>query len=231
MEIPNGHINSPVFILGVPRSGTSLVTGLLALNGLWVGQTLQGDEANPKGYFENIRLRENINKGLLTRLGADRSGVQSFPPMTGLPRVPNLRKVVFEMITEEGYNGSGPWGFKDPKLTLTWPIWHQEFPKARWIIVRRPTSSVVQSCLRAPFLRLHSTDPKFWRRFVAEYEERLDRMQAAGLWLRRLRSSDIIEGKLEWIAEVAREIGLPWNDELANGFVDRQHWRNAQGRT
>jgi hypothetical protein len=96
--------------------------------------------------------------------------------------------------------------------------------------VRRPTSSIVQSCLRAPFMRLHSTDPKFWRRFVAEYDQRLDRMQAAGLWLRRLHSSDIVEGKLERIAEVAREIGLSWNEDLANDFVDRQHWRNAQGR-
>jgi hypothetical protein len=229
MLAPTDHVNAPVFILGVPRSGTSLVTGLLALNGLWVGRTLAGDVSNPKGYFENIALRDGVNKELLSQLGYDRFGVQSLPPAVGLPRAPGLRKLVLSSIAAEGYDGSRPWGFKDPKLTLTWPIWHQEFPQARWIVVRRPTSSVVQSCLRAPFMRRHSTDPKFWRRLVAEYDQRLDRMQTAGLWLRRIRASEIIEGQLDRIAEIAQELGLNWNSDNAQDFVDRHHWRNAQG--
>ena len=226
---PTDHINSPVLILGVPRSGTSLVTGLLALNGLWVGRTMPGDMSNPRGYFENVTLREQVNKGLLRQLGYDEFGVQKLPPATGLPRAAGLRKLVFSTINGEGYDGRQPWGFKDPKLTLTWPIWHQEFPNARWIIVRRPTNSVIQSCLRTPFMRRHSADPKFWRRFVAEYDQRLDRMQSAGLWLRRIRASEIIDGQLDRIAALAKDLGLDWNQDFAQEFVDRQLWRDPEG--
>ncbi len=46
-------IPEPIVVLGCPRSGTSLVAGLLHAHGVWVGDCRAADEHNPRGYFEN----------------------------------------------------------------------------------------------------------------------------------------------------------------------------------
>lgn len=56
-------LDRPVLICGLPRSGTSLTAGILAICGLWLGRTVPGGGSeNPKGFFENVFLRERINK-------------------------------------------------------------------------------------------------------------------------------------------------------------------------
>jgi len=58
-----------IFILGMHRSGTSMVTGILNKCGLYLGSNLlMGARDNPTGHFEDRRFI-NLNNQILKRNG------------------------------------------------------------------------------------------------------------------------------------------------------------------
>lgn len=225
---PGKLFDAPVFVTGVPRSGTSMVTGLLGLCGLWLGQTVPGGKENIRGFFENVILRERVQKEIL-RLGRfDPLGVRLLPPATWHPGVTNLREVVAAALAAQQYNGQEGWGFKDAKLTLTWRAWHEHFPRARWVIVRRPSDEIVASCLRTSFMKQHSSDPAFWERFVAEYLERLTALQQAVGWSHLIEAGDLAAGRLDALKHLVGELGLAWRPDAIRAFVAPEHWNVPQ---
>jgi len=52
----------PLIVCGVPRSGTSLLTGLAVMHGAWVGDCRPADSRNPCGYFENEKIKKLLDK-------------------------------------------------------------------------------------------------------------------------------------------------------------------------
>ena len=111
----------PLFILGLPRSGTSLVAGMLKKMGFWCGSTVAGDGNNPKGYFEHSHIRETVIKKQLRDLGCDPLGVSKLPELESLPIDGGLRKTIFTLVKRDGYRDQRPWFYKDAKLSLLWP--------------------------------------------------------------------------------------------------------------
>lgn len=63
--------DAPIFITGLPRSGTSLIADCVALSGAWVGEKFGPDPYNRKGTFENVALREKLLKPHLTLMPTD----------------------------------------------------------------------------------------------------------------------------------------------------------------
>jgi hypothetical protein len=218
----------PVLITGLPRSGTSLVAGLLNACGLWLGNTLPGGQENPRGFFENVALREKLQKQILALGKFDPFGVVRLPPPDWRPVIGKFRDAIGMMLVEQGYEGKEPWGFKDAKLTLTWRIWNQHFPAARWILVRRPSDQVISSCLRTHFMRAHSTDPAFWRHFVNAYLERLAELEGTVAWVRTVESVPIIAGNYDSLERVVRDLELEWRGEAVRAFVMPEHWHRPQ---
>ena len=45
-----------ILVLGMHRSGTSALTGVLGLLDVYLADTTRGDENNKKGYFENSKV-------------------------------------------------------------------------------------------------------------------------------------------------------------------------------
>ncbi len=221
------HFRRPILVLGPPRSGTSLVAGCLACCGAWLGHTFGAAPANPKGFFESVQLREGVNKAILTALGCDPLGVADLPPLDGLPVQPEMREAILAAIRGEGYAGAGPWLFKDAKLTLLWPVWRAMFPDARWVIVRRREDDVVRSCLNTDFMVQHSSDPAFWRRFIAAYDERLDRLKAAGPWWREIQADALVGGDLAALRARVEALELTWDQAAVTGFITPGHWHAA----
>lgn len=218
----------PILVTGLPRSGTSLVAGILATCGAWTGRTVPRGRSNPKGYFENVALREGVDKRLLREIGRDPLGVLDLPPAEELPleRAPALAAEVRACVAAEGYGGERPWLFKDPKLLLLWPLWHAAFPAARWVVVRREREDVVRSCLRTHFLVQHSRDPEFWRRFADAYLERLRALDASAAWTREAWPQALVRGERGALRELAGELDLGWDEGAVRRFVAPRHWHS-----
>ena len=128
-----------VFIMGMHRSGTSLVTGLLHHCGLHLGgPLLMGAKDNPKGHWEHKKFI-NINNDLLKRNGGSWRNPPAGVNWGGLkPSMQNFLK---------GWPTDKLVGWKDPRTCITFPLWyalvHPE--KIKVIYVNRPAAEIAKS--------------------------------------------------------------------------------------
>jgi hypothetical protein len=127
-------------ITGMHRSGTSMVTRLLNLCGLHLGQErklLRPHSTNPEGFWENRRFIK-VNNGLLRELG----GTWDSPPPApadweDLPCLKRLRDDAVRLLRQ--FRRQEPWGWKDPRNCLTLPFWRRLVPGLRVLhCVRNP---------------------------------------------------------------------------------------------
>ncbi|WP_375175365.1 sulfotransferase [Pseudooceanicola sp.] len=211
----------PVFVLGLPRSATSMTTRVLHEHGLWLGDTVPGNAENPQGYFESRAIRDGIVKPMLTALGADPLGVRNLPPWDVLPPDPSLRARVMAQLTAEGYEGTTPWGFKDPKLTLLWRVFDQAFPDAIWVIVSRSRDKVIDSLCRTSFLARHSTSPEYWAPFCNAYDHRLNLLRTSGARVYDVDSDALSGGDFRQVERVIDATGLPFDEATARAALVR----------
>ena len=114
-------MTAPIFVTGLPRSGTSLVAGILAVSGAWTGATKPPSPENRKGNFENPALQDRFVKAYLALAGADPLGLDPLPDFDAAPLVaPEVwRREVLAALDKLGLPNQ-TWMFKDAKLALTW---------------------------------------------------------------------------------------------------------------
>lgn len=179
---------------------------------------------NPKGVFENVMLREHINKRILFDLGCDPLGVQKLPDLYKLPDIPNLSEIIEQIIRAEGYKENRRWLFKDAKLTLLWPIYKAAFPNAQWIIVRRNEEEIIHSCLRTFFMVQHSRDPVFWKKWADEYLFRLDKLKESEVWWREIWPHDLVRGNFSALCQIVHDLELKWNELEVARFINPGYW-------
>jgi hypothetical protein len=226
--------DQPIFITGLPRSGTSMVTGLLAQSGVWVGSTIPGGPSNPKGFFEHAQIREVVIKGILRSLDCDPLGVHKLPPPdlseevefnTGSGDPLSLRDFLRQTIQEDGYPEGRRWAYKEPKLSLLWRIFHAVFPNATWLIVERNTESVIRSCLNTHFMRQHSQEDSFWRELTNDYTARLQQLkEAPGIRVWTLSSDQLMAGHISELQGFFEFADLEFQPALVDGFIDSGFW-------
>ena len=233
MHDARSFLNRPIFVTGRPRSGTSLSAGLLAALGVWTGRTIPGGPANPKGFFENMTIRETILKPILSHDGYDPLGVRKLPPESFAPvvrssRAENFATMLGRIIADQGYVADRPWLYKDAKLALVWRTFDRSFPQATWIIVRRDTDSFVSSCLRTSFMTQHSEDPTFWYTYAEDMDQRLTALAANVSCCFELSADRIVNSDFAELEPICRHVGLEYKVELLADFVEPGFWNMPQ---
>jgi len=230
----NTDLPDPILITGAARSGTSMVAGAVHLCGAWGGNMSGPTPNNKKGMYENARIRNDITKPYLRQLGVDSMGQYPLPDVNTIPIPIDWRRRVEKVIISEGYN-EGPWFYKGAKMCLFWPVWHYAFPDAKWLIVRRKTSDIINSCVRTGFMRAF-TNPEIramvgardeqegWLWWVRKHEERFVEMIEAGLNVKIVWPQRMVNGDYKQLYETMEWLGLKWNSEVLS-FVDPKLWK------
>jgi hypothetical protein len=232
---PLAPFNRPIFVVGLPRSGTSLVAGLLHEFGAWTGETVPGTGENIRGFFENNEIRQKILKPTLRAAGGDATGITSLPSPNadrklrypvGDRRV-GMRLRMRQIIEEQGYNHEQRWLYKEPKLTLLWRMFDNAFPDAEWVVVRRDRDSFVKSCIKTSFMAQYSKDPKFWNDVGDEYDTRLDQLMKTVSKVTELQTSDILSGDTADLKRMVMGMdGVNFAIAKVRKFVDPTHWHH-----
>lgn len=135
----------PIIILGVDRSGTSLVASMTAHWGAYAGEDEvlgQGDQGNPQGYWEYGDLKPFVDE----LLASEKISVWH----------PTFRMLVKERAQESYYREKAeslvagmekkgrPWFWKEPDLSLALPFWKQFWKDPVYVVtVRNPYDSAV----------------------------------------------------------------------------------------
>lgn len=146
----------PIILIGMHRSGTSMVSRLLESAGLFMG--INKDKNNEAQYF--VRL----NEWILFQAGASWDNPFEFPSfckhdhastlitdflLQAINRPITLRFLGWKFFKQWNLAELDfPWGWKDPRTTLTLPLWLQVFPQAKVIHVYRHGVDVAYSLLQ-----------------------------------------------------------------------------------
>ncbi len=112
-----------VIVLGMHRSGTSCLAGILEEAGVYFGEVSGSNRYNLKGNRENKRIMK-----LHDDLFEYNHGTWDNPP--GVVKWPDRLKTERDAILQE-YNHVSVWGFKDPRTLFTLKGWCEAMQNQR----------------------------------------------------------------------------------------------------
>jgi hypothetical protein len=144
--------NSPVIVCGCHGGGTSLIAKLLRGNGVFMGNDIEPWSA--RKYHESRCFRKQNESFLLPfgdKCGFSEQTVRAFERFLKQPRKPEVLAAQVDLCgLAREYGCDQPsetaWGWKDPRNSLTAPIWRTIFPSARFVLIRkRADKSVSES--------------------------------------------------------------------------------------
>jgi hypothetical protein len=112
-----------IITLGMHRSGTSLLSGMLHTLGVDLGQNIMAaNEGNPKGYFENDRVMQ-LNNRIMETMGFAWDDPFPWPDQWWDDERLAPFAVDLSAIIAEEFEAGGTPGFKDPRIAMLLPWW------------------------------------------------------------------------------------------------------------
>ena len=113
-------IKQILFVLGMHRSGTSLLTGLLSKLGVGLPKSLMAEHAmNAKGFFESTAVM-NVNNEILGAGGSRWKDWRAFH-LPDEKREYALQRI--SQVLEEEFSGADLIALKDPRICRMAPLW------------------------------------------------------------------------------------------------------------
>ena len=214
---------SPILITGCARSGTSLIAGIISICGSFGGNFRGGTKSNQKGMFENAVIQQ-IDKEYLKSIGMDPKGQDPLPNTSNLTIPSDWKQQIERVMLEEGYK-KGSWFYKGARNCLTWPVWNYAYPNAKWIIVRRRSLDIVDSCLNTGFMDRYNTE-EGWMKWIHHHEEKFVEMIQAGLNVKQIWPERLIKSDYEQLYELIEWLGLPWKSQKVIEFIEPKLWKS-----
>lgn len=205
-----------ILITGVERSGSTLISRVLQLCEANAGQTNKMRENN---VLVDL-MKQQLSLPSLSSVNSP------FSCTTHIPE--NWKELVAEGLQNQNIPESMPFLLKSSLVTRTWKIWHEHYPTAKWIIVRRRTGDIVNSLIETAHMNLFKnennrklinaeTEKEAWIWWIHQYEDVLrdlvsvENLDYRIVWPERMRDGDFTQMK-----EVVSWCDLKWNDEVVD---------------
>ena len=214
-----------VVVLGMHKSGTSLVAETLHHSGIAMVEALRDGGYDEGEKYERAETRA-INKALL-----DAEGVYSLDVRTQLdpgaadPALVERARALVASMEARGED----WGFKDPRTCMTWSFWEPLLREPLLVCVFRDAGEVHRRYRSKPlFSAFRSMDA--WYR----YNDAMRRAYLAAPAERRLMIDyrELMRGETDWSA-LSRLAGRPLGDRRDPAMrrhvarVDARGWWDA----
>lgn len=139
----------PIAIAGMHRSGTSMVTRLLNLCGLYLGDEkdlIPTKDDNPEGFWEHIKF-QTINEEILALFDGAWDSPPAFEKNWEVsPYLTDINRRTQRLLEEISIQS--PWGWKDPRTSLTLPFWQRHVPDLKIVLCLRNPFDVYRSLAR-----------------------------------------------------------------------------------
>jgi hypothetical protein len=147
------------------RSGTSMVTSMLQQCGLYLGAETELMGATPdnvRGHWEHKQF-VGINDEILRRRGATwYAPPDRMPNPNAWDDLPDVRQRAASLVAS--FAGHEPWGWKDPRSSLTLPFWLDLLPELRVVVCVRNPFEVADSLRKRPVFK-YANGNVLWRTY------------------------------------------------------------------
>jgi len=177
LPLESRAVPATVLVLGMHRSGTSMIARLVNLCGAYIAEQseiMDPSPDNPAGYWEPKQLVE-INRALLQQMG----GSWCSPPLRNSSDF--LESVDAAVVSDMrkflscDASGDRPRVLKDPRMSLLLPLWRELLPRPVALIVWRNPVDVAKS-LRARDRFPASVSYALWEQYTRSAIEVSDGM-------------------------------------------------------
>lgn len=232
----------PILVLGIDRSGTSLVSEILYRWGAHPGNPQHlpdPDVGNPQGYWEYEPMQDFVAE-LINATGRSVWDPEFRSLMKQQATDPELRRRALELAAEMEHP-DGPWFWKEPEFVFSLPFWTEVLPAPVYLItLRNPCDSAVSykklvlpSMLQEK-IKLNGYFFLRWQYFMLHIFAELGHYEHKLL----ICYEDLISSPCEQCRRIcgflAAEYGLggvcdPGQVERMAQTINRQLWRNRQG--
>lgn len=218
---PASNQPTAVLVLGMHRSGTSALTGMLRLLGTELGShMMKASPFNPTGYWE-LKPMVDLQIALLSSIGSMDDDYLSLPDgWENRPAAVAFRPEFKHMIWSE-FSGKKLWGFKDPRTCRLLPMWHAILAElgmqSRFVIILRDPAEIAsswysndkQAFIKTTLMTLThqlqmERDTRGHRRVMISYDQMLADPKGT-------------------LGRIGRELGIQWpvSLESAGGAIDQ----------
>ncbi|OPG16939.1 sulfotransferase family protein [Ferroacidibacillus organovorans] len=137
-----------ILILGMHRSGTSVLTHMIHRLGVPLGVTLKGAADNPDGYFENENL-VIVQESLLQTIGRTWHSTEPMPDAWWETDLASEALGIMTMLVTYEFQNTDVFAFKDPRTCLLLPLWARLIETldldARYVVMTRNPHEVAAS--------------------------------------------------------------------------------------
>jgi len=144
--------STAVVILGMHRSGTSALAGMLGNSGIQFGRSLlPGQSDNPRGFWEHTEIVD-LNERILASFGSSWDDMQPPQPTWWEDEKAALFREEISRILTGVFGKTQLWGIKDPRLCKLVPLWRRGLDdvgcKSCFILIHRHPLEVARSLKR-----------------------------------------------------------------------------------
>jgi len=167
-----------LIVLGMHRSGTSLVSGWLSRCGLNFGDRLLGaNQSNESGHFEDLDFL-NLHEEILSYYKIIKNGLIS--PFNFTLNAYYYKKLKSNIDFKNSLHKQ--WGWKEPRTCLFINYYKELLPKAKYLILYRDYKFVVESLIKRDYIDInieyHGLSKGEKIRQSKYFKEKLQRLQS-----------------------------------------------------
>ncbi|RTE08149.1 sulfotransferase domain-containing protein [Paenibacillus whitsoniae] len=207
-------MNKAIIILGMHRSGTSMLMRTLNNLGVYIGREedlLAINEDNPEGFWEHSGIVE-IHENILTELNHRWDSLAPLPiDWLDNSKVQKYKLELINLVKRE-FGSMSVWGFKDPRTCILLPLWKEIFEnlgiEASYIITLRNPLDVAESLYKRNGINLKS-GITLWYYHMINVTENLKGCNKLVLYY-----DSIVEETLESAEKIATFTGFELNNEI-----------------
>jgi len=244
---------SPLIICGMHRSGTMLLSRILKDVGVYIGSDLDS-------HLESKKFQK-LNQELLSQINSRWDQANNFKEILNLNNSLNgaqilkntyneissfnskLRYLRFEYLKACYKAKSFIWGWKDPRNTITFPIWLDLFPDAKIIYIYRNGLDVALSLSKREIalskeLRINSQLSNWhskecmdlnysfnlWEKYCEFFEGNINRVSNNNLL--KLKFEDLVSNPKIEIDKLQNFIKIKYKKELDLDYIDQSKSNN-----
>lgn len=246
--IPRAKLTEPIIVAGMHRSGTTMLTRILCSLGIYMGRRLSENAES--------RFFQQLNRDLLVDTGGDWFDIR---PATEIIQSTEFVQRHASQLEEQLFNRGRladflgkwqwfivwvgqdalRWGWKDPRNSITLPIWLEVFPDAKIVHIIRNGIDVAISLYRREedrrrMSRDYSSMTQDFARCFTLWEQYVCSCRKYSRFVPRERYVEIcyekvLQSPLEEVKVLASSLSLEVSREkLAEvvSLVDSSHLRN-----
>lgn len=227
---------APLFVVGCPRSGTSLTRSLmrcipsvcLAPDEIQVLPTFvalcekNAGAGQIAAYLEETAFADHMRR---RGLWPGRAQIET---RLGQGAAKDFREVILAVAEKEGLSGLGFWGDKTPENVFQLELIARLWPDARVLHVMRDPRATVLS-MRRSWGRSVLRGSVIWRDAIRA-AERAEGLFPAGA-VRTLRYEALVAEPARELAGLADWLGVVFEPDALAGFQNDERWGHAAGRS